>query len=99
MFILSELKRTWQKNEWNWDREYSPAVTPELKQDEGAITTWLSGIQSSHSEKLKQTDLFFLVWPKQAGSVNSLLNSLNNGVKNSASFGLYKYNFGKHSFS
>lgn len=70
-----------REGEYNWVREYSPAVTPEPKQNKGAITMWWSGTHSSYSEKLKQTDLFFLACPMQAGNVNSLLNSLNNGIK------------------
>lgn len=81
MFILIEHKRTWEKREYNWVKEYYSAVSPGPKQNEGTITTWWSGTQSSRSEKLKQTDLFFLACPMQAGNVNSLLNSLNNGIK------------------
>lgn len=99
MFLLIEHKRTQDKGEYNWDREYSPAVTPEPKQSKGAIRTWWSGTQSSHSEKLKQTDLFLLLCPHAGRQCEQSLNSLNNGVKTSASLALYKYPFGKCSFS
>lgn len=98
MFIFIEHKRTWEKGEHNRVREYSPAATPEPKQNKGAITIWWSGTQSSYYEKLKQTDLFFCPCPMQAYEVNSLLNSLNNKMKISTSLGLYKYSFGKCSF-
>lgn len=85
MFILIEHKKTWENGEHDSFKEYSPAVTPEPKKNEGAITTWWSGTQSSHSKKLKQTDLSFLPCPMQADHVNSLFKSLNNGVKTSVS--------------
>lgn len=77
MFILIEHKRSWEKGEYNWVREYAPAVSgSRAKQNKGAITIWWSGTQSSSSEKLKQTYLLSFACPMQAGNVNSLLNSL-----------------------
>lgn len=97
MYILTEHKMTWEKGECNWIRDYSLVVTLEPKQIKDTITTWWLGIQSSHPEKLKSD--WFIICSMQAGTVNSLLNSLNNGLNSSASFGRYLYNFGKCFFS
>lgn len=99
MFILIEYEKTWEKGEYNWIREYSPAVTPQPSQTRVSQQFSDLGTQPSHSENVKQTDLLFFACTMQAGgNANSLLNSLNNGVKTSASRRPYKHNFGKHSF-